>query len=159
MLNDLISSIKQQNISARSIIDLSALAGGYPLAVYEGPTRTHRVGHHRFKCWYIIRQTRDLSFPQIARLFNRDHSSCVHGTQRVERWIAEGDEYHCAELLGLCRVIAERGLPHDIATARRIAPEAIFRQADALDQALARWTGKDPENGTVGDHVRRELMR
>ena len=51
------------------------------------------ISHHRYWHYcrarhiycYLARKLTSKSFPQIARLANRDHSSMVHGYQMVER--------------------------------------------------------------------------
>jgi hypothetical protein len=40
---------------------------------------------HRHQAMYRIRMETTLSYPQIGKLFNRDHSTVVHAVQKVQR--------------------------------------------------------------------------
>ena len=45
--------------------------------------RTERIAHARFLIWFIA-QREGMSLMQIARAFDRDHTTILHGIQREE---------------------------------------------------------------------------
>jgi chromosomal replication initiator protein len=47
--------------------------------------RAYRVARCRHLCMAAVREKRpDLSFPDIGRLFNRDHTSVMHAVKKIE---------------------------------------------------------------------------
>ena len=50
----------------------------------RGPMAMQR--HHAM---WLLRQCTDLSFPRLAQLFGRDHSTIIYGCQMVDRRIAK----------------------------------------------------------------------
>jgi hypothetical protein len=56
-----------------------------------GPWRPRTFSAGRHIAMWMIRQSTELSYPQIGRTFNRDHSAVIHGCKRIERAIADGE--------------------------------------------------------------------
>jgi len=50
-----------------------------------GPRRHYEVSRPRQVAMYLARKHTRASFPQIGRLFRRDHSTIVHGVQMVKQ--------------------------------------------------------------------------
>jgi len=48
-----------------------------------GPKRISRIARVRQAAMYVARQMTGLSFPEIGRRFNRDHTTVLHGYRRV----------------------------------------------------------------------------
>lgn len=61
-----------------------------------GRSRLRRHARARQVTWYVARQVTDMSYPYIARVFDRDHSTIVDGVQRIEKCIQ-----HDADMLRL----------------------------------------------------------
>ena len=53
--------------------------------------RTDRIARARFLIWFIA-QREGMSLTQIARAFDRDHTTILHGIQQERRAREEGDE-------------------------------------------------------------------
>lgn len=49
----------------------------------KSPCREVRIVRARQEAIYRLRENTTLSFPQIAKIFNRDHSTCVHAYHKV----------------------------------------------------------------------------
>lgn len=52
--------------------------------MFKDKVKTHRVAQARRYAWYLIRKHTKMSFPEIARMFGRDHSTIVHQAKKVE---------------------------------------------------------------------------
>lgn len=48
-----------------------------------------RVAEARFMAMYLVRDLLGLSYPAIGKLFDRDHTTIVHGVQRVRKWLLD----------------------------------------------------------------------
>jgi len=67
---------------------MEAVAQEYNITVSElkGPRRTRRISVPRQVAMYLLRDTAQLSFPQIGEfLGGRDHSTVMHGATKVEK--------------------------------------------------------------------------
>ena len=49
----------------------------------KSPCREKRITHARQEAIYRLRESTTLSFVQIAKIFSRDHSTCVHAYHKV----------------------------------------------------------------------------
>ena len=49
----------------------------------KSPCREKRITHARQEAIYRLRENTTLSFVQIAKIFGRDHSTCVHAYHKV----------------------------------------------------------------------------
>ena len=49
-----------------------------------GISREHHITKVRFMAWYILKNNYSMGFSTIARLFNKDHSTIMHGIRQVE---------------------------------------------------------------------------
>lgn len=72
-----------QKIAAK-IIRAAAVYSGIPIELVTGKRRSRRVIVARMSAIYVIRQSTDLSYPEIGRIFNRDHTTVMHSVKRVE---------------------------------------------------------------------------
>lgn len=50
--------------------------------------RTARTSHIRQLAYYVIRTRLRHSLPEIGRVFGRDHTTILHGVQKIERLLA-----------------------------------------------------------------------
>ncbi len=91
---------------AARIIEAVSTLSGFTVDRLVGPSREAPLAWERHVAMWLIRQHTGLSFPQIGRLFNRDHSTVVHAVRRI------GKRARWDEGLGnLCRrVVREVGL-------------------------------------------------
>ena len=54
-----------------------------------GKRRTRRLVRARHYTCYMLRKQTNLSYTEIGRIFNRHHSSIIHGVQKVGRELNE----------------------------------------------------------------------
>lgn len=59
-----------------------AAAHGVPVNRVMGDSRKRPVVLARYEAYYLLRKTRGLSYPRIAAIFDRDHTSVIHGIGR-----------------------------------------------------------------------------
>lgn len=69
---------------ATRIMEAVAKDNGFRLDDLAGPRRTAGLAWARHMAMAATRRATSLSFPQIGRLYNRDHSSVVYACQRIE---------------------------------------------------------------------------
>jgi chromosomal replication initiator protein len=58
---------------------------GIRLGDWFGDNRHRSVAWPRQDFWRELRLTTDLTLPQIGRLFDRDHTTIIHGIRASER--------------------------------------------------------------------------
>lgn len=58
---------------------------GVTLADAHGPRRFNDVTRARHRVWVLLRERTGLSYPQIAALFGRDHTSILSACKRWDR--------------------------------------------------------------------------
>lgn len=74
---------------AREIVSKICTHFGIAEAEVLGDGRTKTVVHIRHLAMYFVRRECALSLVEIGRMFNKDHSSVVHGVRRIEREAGE----------------------------------------------------------------------
>jgi len=52
----------------------------------------------RFLLTHVLRKTYGLSYPQLARLLKRDHTTCIHADRKFAALIESGDRHAKAAL-------------------------------------------------------------
>lgn len=65
---------------------ISRIAAAYEISIEDIHGRSHRpeIVRARHAAMYLIREHTELSYPQIGRLFNRHHTSVLHGVASIE---------------------------------------------------------------------------
>lgn len=58
----------------------------HDVGYYEilGRSRLKTVAKARHAAWWLCRRTTDLSYPQLGKLFGRDHTTIINGVMRAE---------------------------------------------------------------------------
>lgn len=65
---------------------------GIPSDELIGWSRIPRVCFARQVTWYLQRSVLGLSYPELGRLYKRDHSTVLLGVRKAEKWITENPE-------------------------------------------------------------------
>jgi len=67
---------------------------------YVLPLPGRRQPHARCRqaIFWLLRQLTDLSYPQIGKLFDRHHTTVMHGERAFERALVEREDWACALL-------------------------------------------------------------
>ena len=77
--------IGQTTNSARSIMACESAKRGYTVAEMRSPKRTFDISHARQEVMEALHLRTDLSLTQIGRMFNRDHTTVLHGLRAVAK--------------------------------------------------------------------------
>jgi chromosomal replication initiation ATPase DnaA len=73
-------------IGAKALAERTAKEFGVPLAeVLEGESRARSVKRARHRLWCLVRHTLDLSYPEMERLFEADHTTILSAVRKRER--------------------------------------------------------------------------
>jgi chromosomal replication initiation ATPase DnaA len=79
-------------LGARALAQRTASEFGVALGtVLQGKSRSRSVIRARHRIWCLIRHTLDLSYPEMERLFEVDHTTIVVAVRKREREL-EGEE-------------------------------------------------------------------
>jgi len=77
-----------RNLSLTRLIGLIALHSGFPAADLLGASRKFDLTLARHTAiWLCLRYFPKRSLMQLAKVFNRDHTSIIHGRDRIRRYI------------------------------------------------------------------------
>jgi len=79
-------------ITAPEIAAECARAFGLESNDLKSPTRARNAVNGRFMAMHMIRQRRQWSYPQIGRLFRRDHTSIMNGIRKMSEMLKEDSE-------------------------------------------------------------------
>ena len=71
------------------ILTVVAEAFGLSRPELQGRGKTHHVVAARSFAFRLMRQRCGLSFAEVGRVFGRDHSTVIYGTQQVEKYRVE----------------------------------------------------------------------
>lgn len=72
-------------VPARTIIEQVSQSTGIPYAEIIGVARKRSIAVARMIAMYEVRMRRpDLSLPQIAKIFRKDHTTVLHAVRKVE---------------------------------------------------------------------------
>jgi len=87
-----IKSLKE-DISPRKIIDSVCSFYSIKKDEIKKESRERRLSHPRQVCMYLLKKHTDLNYNEIASLLNRkDHTTILHGIEKVEKELQEKDE-------------------------------------------------------------------
>lgn len=97
--------------SASAIISACAIAFGVDESVLRSPCRKRPIARTRQAAIWMLRtfptpMGAERSFPQIAGLLGRDHTSMIHGYQVAENLMAR-DELFAAKLADACDLVGK----------------------------------------------------
>lgn len=67
-----------------TIVDVVARSYGLAPVDIMGTRRQSHIVAARHVAQYLARRITGMSFPELGRAFNRDHSTIIHGWQRVD---------------------------------------------------------------------------
>lgn len=67
--------------ASHRIVKATSQLTGVPVADIMGRSRCQRFVRPRFVAWAVCREYLELSYPEIGRVFDRDHTSVISGVQ------------------------------------------------------------------------------
>jgi chromosomal replication initiation ATPase DnaA len=78
-----------ERIGARGLAERTASEFGVALGrVLQGKCRSRSVIRARHRIWCLLRHTLDLSYPEMARVFEADHTTIVVAVRKREQALA-----------------------------------------------------------------------
>ena len=89
LVKDLLDASSSRMVSPESII--AKVSDRFEVSVEElkSKNKQRRISDARQICMYLIREMTDLSLPRIGELFNRDHTTVLHGYRAVSTAMAD----------------------------------------------------------------------
>ncbi|NOZ28483.1 MAG: chromosomal replication initiator protein DnaA [Chloroflexi bacterium] len=84
----------QANLPPEQIISLVARFFGLTAEQLTGRGRSKEVSLARQVLMYLLRTDFDFSYPQIGNLLNRDHTTIIHGVEKMKEMIETDDALH-----------------------------------------------------------------
>ncbi len=91
-LKDLISVSSQRMATPESIIAKVVERFGVTDEELKSKNKQRRIADARQIAMYLIREMTDLSLPRIGEIFNRDHTTVLHGWRTISNSMAEDAE-------------------------------------------------------------------
>lgn len=70
--------------SLDSVVEVASRLLGQTVRAVKGPRRDRPLVHHRQVAFAVCRRVTDCSLPTIAKAFNRDHTTVMHGIRQAE---------------------------------------------------------------------------
>ncbi|MEJ2869956.1 chromosomal replication initiator protein DnaA [Actinomycetospora sp. OC33-EN08] len=90
VLRDLIPDSRQSEITAPTIMAVTAEFYGVSIDDLTGPGKTKALALARQIAMYLCRELTDLSLPRIGQMFgNRDHTTVMHADKKIRKEMAE----------------------------------------------------------------------
>lgn len=80
-------------LQVRPEVIIAAVAEVHELSVEQlrSAAREGHIAKARQRAFYVLRNYRALPLAKIGELLNRDHSTVLHGVNRVQTWLNEKD--------------------------------------------------------------------
>jgi chromosomal replication initiator protein len=90
VLKDLVGELDAPEITASTIMGITAEYFGVALDDLVGPSRSRALVHARQMSMYLCRELTDLSLPRIGEKFgDRDHTTVMHAERKIKTQMAE----------------------------------------------------------------------
>jgi chromosomal replication initiator protein len=89
-LSDLLTETEPKPRTEAELLDEIARILGFEVDALKGKSRQRPLVTARQIAMYVFRETTDLSYPSIARLFGgRDHTTVIHAVEKIQRQMGE----------------------------------------------------------------------
>jgi len=91
----------------------TSIVTGVPLVDLYGERRTVKISQARWVVWYIARHYLLKSYPTIGKCFRKDHTTVMHGIERAQAMIDQGQgaiAHHVLEVRAALQLTDERKL-------------------------------------------------
>ncbi len=110
VLRDLIADASSMQISAATIMAVTAEYFDTTVEELRGPGKTRALAQARQIAMYLCRELTDLSLPKIGQAFGRDHTTVMYAERKIREQMAERREVfdHVKELTTRIRQRSKR---------------------------------------------------
>lgn len=85
MISETIRSNRPQHLTYKKIIDKTCKFFGIPKDDLLGRSRAKEINRARQISCYLMKYELKMSFPQIGKVFSRDHSTIINGVTNIEK--------------------------------------------------------------------------
>jgi chromosomal replication initiator protein len=89
VLADLISDSRPRPITPEVILEATSQLFNFPIEEIRGKSRRRPLVQARQISMYVFRELTDMSYPAIAREYDRDHTTVIHAVERVTTMMKE----------------------------------------------------------------------
>ena len=90
VLGDLLSGKEPRPVTAKTILDATAVMFGFAVVDLIGQSRRRPLVTARQVGMYVFRELTDYSYPMIGREFgNRDHTTVIHAVEKIKALMTE----------------------------------------------------------------------
>ena len=103
-LNKVIEESEKKPVTLEYIQEVVCEKYNLEMKDMSSKTRARQIAYPRQIAMYLCRQLTDLSLIMIAESFNRDHSTIMHGVDKITKDISE-DMYFAEEINNLVQII------------------------------------------------------
>ena len=94
-------------IPASTILEETARYFGVPVDELSGKSRARPIATARHVAMYLVRENTGMSLIKIGELFDRDHSTALHGINKIDASMREREPVY-RQVQDLSRIIRER---------------------------------------------------
>ena len=84
-INELLGGAEPVSVTVEKIFSSVYQKYGVKKDVLISAKRNKEVAFARHIAIYIIREVTEMSFPNIAKIFNRDHATIINSVETIER--------------------------------------------------------------------------
>lgn len=121
-------------IQPQAIIAATCRHYGLTLDELRGPKRESRITWPRQQAMKIIRDNTKLTFPQIGRIFNRDHTTVIHALRRVKSKASDADLLSMTQIEARATEASERATVFMFKSRRPVQTGLTFQRHQANTQ-------------------------
>ena len=91
-------------LTCQNLLNVISFVSGQPENEIIGSSRSRSLVLCRHVYYHIAREKMGLKLAQIGSFFNRDHTTIIHGLNKVKDMVSIGDEITChfLEQVNLC---------------------------------------------------------
>lgn len=79
-----------KNARIREVIEEVAQRHDIPVGLIYAQDRRKAISTVRHEAYYLVHRDFGLSYPEVGRIFDRDHTTILHGVRKHEKRMAEG---------------------------------------------------------------------
>ena len=83
----------KQKIEPFDVIDIVCQTLNINVSDIYSKTRKRNISEARQICMYLVYNECLLSLHQVGRIFNRDHSTIIHGRRNIANWLRYEDDF------------------------------------------------------------------
>lgn len=96
----------RMDVSGRDVLLICSDKLRIPMKTLISKDRHKRIARARQACYYVARHTTGLSYPELGKLFHRDHTTILYGVRTMEKLVKHNENLR-VEIAGLIKEVME----------------------------------------------------